>query len=93
MDARVSDVRPSLFIRTAPDGDTWEFTATPDGGCALICGGHVVAIGSGTEESVDRILEEFLVACGAGCGTRFPAAPPPLPPPPPDGTGINPRAA
>ena len=88
MDARVSELRPSLFIRTAPGGDTWEFTATPDGGCALLCGGQVVAIGSGTEESVDRILEEFLVACGAGCASRFPNSPPR----PPDG-GINPRAA
>lgn len=94
MDARVAEVRPSLFIRTAPGGDTWEFAATPDGGCALLCGGQVVAIGSGTEESVDRILEEFLAACGAGCAAaRFPAS---RPQPPPDGTarhGFNPHAA
>ena len=93
MDARGSDVRPSLFIRTAPDGDTWEFTATPDGGCALLCGGHVVTIGDGSEASVDRILQEFLAACGVGPAGRVPAT---RPPPPPDGTAgpdMNPRAA
>ena len=92
MDARGFEARPSLFIRTAPDGDTWEFTATPDGGCALLCGGHVVTIGDGSAESVDRILEAFLAACGAACAVRFPATAPP----PPDGTagpGMNPWAA
>ena len=93
MDARGSDVRPSLFIRTAPDGDTWEFTATPDGGCAVLCGGNVVAVGDGSETSVDRILEEFLAACGAGRGGRYPSNPPSPSPDGPAGPGLNPRAA
>ena len=93
MDARISEVRPSLFIRTALDGDTWEFAATPDGGCALLCGGEVVTIGNGSEESVGRILGEFLAACGARRDGRFPTTAAPRPPDGTDGPGINPRAA
>jgi hypothetical protein len=105
MDARsfVFDARPSLFIRTAPDGDTWEFAATPDGRCVLLRGGELVDAGEGTPETVDRLLDAFLHACGADRAwpARLPAAEnrtaldaPPVPPPGDGGGGgANPRAA
>ena len=70
MDARGSDVRPSLFARTTPDGQRWEFTATPGGGCALLRGGGVVTEADGTEASVDRLVGEFLLLTGAGSTAR-----------------------
>jgi hypothetical protein len=65
MDARVPQVAQSLFVRTGPDGHTWEFTSLADGGCALLRDGQVVAAGDGSEGSVAFLLQAFLGASAA----------------------------
>lgn len=64
MDAREGSdtvgVGQSLFVRQGPDGRTWEFAATDDGGCAVLCDGSVVAHGDSREETVAELLGQFL---------------------------------
>lgn len=92
-------VAQSLFIRTGPDGHTWEFASLADGGCALLRDGHVVSAGDGSDDAVALVLREFLTASGA-CPAAAGAPPEPAEPdqsdarrdpPPPDRSA--PRAA
>lgn len=64
MDARIVRVSQSLFIRTGRDGGTWEFASLDDGGCVLLRDRHVVAVGGGSDEAVERLMQEFVRQTG-----------------------------
>ena len=62
MDSQNVEISRSLFIRTATDGQVWEFAGTADGGCVIVRAGKVVAAAAGTSDAVMSMLEQFFQA-------------------------------
>ncbi len=70
MDATTLGIKQSLFIYTSPAGETWEFVALVNGGCAAVREGTVVDSGDESEESVRRLMEMFFLAAGVRTTAR-----------------------